>query len=122
MKMQKSETVHQYLKRIRKSASIHLTLIDADKYKETAEDFMKIQKIVQTAFDAGTDGIIVGGSTSTAIQIAFSITAIKPLAQMHKKPIILFPHASTDIEGIGLVPIVRENTTKMLMDHCKESK
>lgn len=63
---------------------MHLTLIDPDPLTQSAE---KAGKIAKVAVDAGSDGIMVGGST------AFGILdeTVKEIKSKVDKPVILFP-------------------------------
>ncbi len=62
----------------------HLTLIDPEKYNNDA-----IMEIIGRIENAGSDGILVGGSTGTdQNNVDFTVRTIK---QLSKKPVILFP-------------------------------
>src|SRR2546422_615433 len=68
----------------RRTARLHMTLLDPD--KQTAED---AASLAGEAGDAGTDAIMVGGSTGvTQGKVDDTVLAIKGAA---KVPVILFP-------------------------------
>ncbi len=73
-----------------KTEKLHFTLIDPD--KQTIE---QVAKIVKTAKEAGTDALMVGGSSSTAIiQLDDTVKKIKESSDL---PIILFPSTHAGI-------------------------
>jgi len=76
--------VEKYLKRIiTHDGAAHLSLIDPE--KQTPENAGELAADVTTA---GTDGIMVGGSTKAHIRLDQTILAIKDTTDL---PIILFP-------------------------------
>jgi phosphoglycerol geranylgeranyltransferase len=79
------QSVWDYLRnKVEEKVAIHLTLIDPDPLRQPPKDAGETAKI---AVDAGTDGIMVGGST------AFGILdeTIKEIKQNVGVPVILFP-------------------------------
>ncbi|GAJ10076.1 unnamed protein product, partial [marine sediment metagenome] len=79
------DKVWQYLQKVLAQDQVaHLTLIDPDPLNQSPEEAAKIAKL---AMDAGSDAIMVGGSTAQGI-LDKTILAIKKAV---KKPVILFP-------------------------------
>jgi len=79
--------VWKYIKKKVGEGPFHFTLLDPDREKQTIEGILKIS---QTAFEAGTDAILLGGSTSIEKELLDSIIlSIKDLKT--GLPIILFP-------------------------------
>ncbi|MFX1519899.1 MAG: geranylgeranylglyceryl/heptaprenylglyceryl phosphate synthase [Promethearchaeota archaeon] len=79
------QSIWDYLfNKMEEKAAVHLTLIDPDPLRQSPENAGETAKI---AVDAGTDGVMVGGST------AFGILdeTIKEIKQRVNVPIILFP-------------------------------
>jgi len=79
------QSVWDYLcNKLEEKVVIHLTLIDPDPLRQSSKDAGETAKI---AVDAGTDGIMVGGST------AFGILdeTIEEIKQNVNVPVILFP-------------------------------
>ena len=84
--------VHNYLSSVRKKHPLHLTLLDPGKMNSNV-----LSSMAKQADMAGTDGIIVGGSTDLRLQnVEISIQAIKDVTNL---PIILFPSDSGVISG-----------------------
>jgi len=76
--------VYESILERRRTARLHMTLLDPD--KQTAED---AASLAGEAGDAGTDAIMVGGSTGvTQGKVDDTVLAIKGAA---KVPVILFP-------------------------------
>jgi phosphoglycerol geranylgeranyltransferase len=80
------QSVWDYLrKKVEDNVIVHLTLIDPDPLQ--GQSPASFGELAKTAVDAGTDGIMIGGST------AFGILdeTIKEIKQRVNVPIILFP-------------------------------
>ena len=92
--MKKKEKVEAYLNRVKPA---HLSLIDADKYEVGDKE---VEQIVRDCLEAGTDGILVGGSKATVEQLRFCLNAAHKIASKFRKPVILFPHKHTDVLAI----------------------
>ena len=75
--------VEKQFKEILENRSIHLTLLDPD--EQTPEQALEIAKL---AIEAGTDGILIGGST---IDFEDVENTCKILSENIEVPIILFP-------------------------------
>lgn len=109
-----SENLKELIKR---NSPQHFTLIDTDKYKINLENFIKIQNLVKKVCEYGTDAILIGGSTGTIEQVAFCKMAVKPIALVYNKPVVLFPHNADDIVGFCDIEI----QTKVLKKIQKEA-
>lgn len=82
--------VEKYLSKvIARDGAVHLTLIDPDKQEPKIAG-----KIAEEATIAGTDGIMVGGSTETTNQLDQTVLSIKDATGL---PIILFPDSERSI-------------------------
>ncbi len=85
-------TVYEYLlEKISSKGFAHLSLIDPDPLKISIE---KAQRIASIAEEAGSDAIMVGGSTAT-VDVEEYVKAIKEVSGL---PVILFPN---DVSGIA---------------------
>jgi phosphoglycerol geranylgeranyltransferase len=83
-------TVYEYLLERRAKAPLHMTLLDPD--KQTAEE---AGTLAGHAAKAGTDAIMVGGSTGvTQTKVDDTILAIKGAAGV---PVILFPASAANL-------------------------
>lgn len=76
-------TVETYFRDILKTRKIHLTLLDPE--EQSPEEALNISK---AAINGGSDGIMLGGSTSDLIQLD---ATTKLLQENLDVPIILFP-------------------------------
>jgi len=77
-------TVYEYLVERRSKGRLHMTLLDPE--KQTPEE---AGKLAAEAAQAGTDAIMVGGSTGvTQDKVDATVLAIKEAAKL---PVILFP-------------------------------
>ena len=84
--------VHNYFSSTRKEHPLHLTLLDPGKM--SPDD---LSNIAQRADTAGTDGIMVGGSTDLSSEnVELSVQAIKNVTNL---PVILFPSDSGALSG-----------------------
>ena len=84
--------IEKYLnEKINENGSTHLTLIDPEK-----TEINEAMKIAGTAEEAGSVGILIGGSTVSSIHHLDEI--VKNIKNCVKIPIILFPN---DITGIS---------------------
>ena len=84
--------VHSYFSNTRKKHPLHLTLLDPGKM-----DSENLSKIAKEADQAGTDGIMVGGSTDLSFEnVEQSVQAIKNVTDL---PVILFPSDSGVLSG-----------------------
>lgn len=82
--------VYDYLLERRSRGRLHMTLIDPD--KQTPEE---ARKLAADAATAGTDAIMVGGSTGvTQAKVDATVLAIKEAA---KVPTILFPASAANL-------------------------
>ena len=104
-------TVEQYILDRIKSGKMHMTLIDPD--KQSAEDAAKIALICK---EAGTDAIMIGGSTGiTTENVDATAVAIKDKTGL---PTIYFPavpHAlSTKCDAIYFMSIVNSADPAMI--------
>lgn len=83
-------TVYESILERRRSGRLHMTLLDPD--KQSAEE---AAKLAAEAAAAGTDAIMVGGSTGvTQDKVDNSVLAIKEAAKL---PVILFPASATNL-------------------------
>ncbi|MEM2907206.1 MAG: geranylgeranylglyceryl/heptaprenylglyceryl phosphate synthase [Candidatus Odinarchaeota archaeon] len=69
--------------KIRKEKALHFSLIDPD---PLTQDYEEAGRIAKLAYEAGTDAIMVGGSTALDIDMA-----VKIIKENVKIPVILFP-------------------------------
>ena len=81
--------VENYLKNRLKDHKIHLTLIDPE--EQGPEEAVKISK---EAVAGGTDGIMLGGSTTQSYELDSTAKALKENLEV---PIILFPGNTTGV-------------------------
>ncbi len=82
--------VYESILERRRTARLHMTLLDPD--KQTAEE---AATLAAEARDAGTDAIMVGGSTGvTQDKVDNTVLAIKAAA---KVPVILFPASARNL-------------------------
>lgn len=83
--------VQRYLERIiKREGGVHLTLIDPEKQAPSGAAL-----IAKNSFDAGTDGIMVGGSTRAGGRVLDeTVIAIKSAVSL---PVILFPAGESGI-------------------------
>lgn len=81
--------VEKYFEKILSKRKIHLTLIDPEE-----QEPKKALEIAKLAIKGGTDGIMVGGSTSDQEDLD---TTVKILKMNLNVPIILFPGNITGI-------------------------
>ncbi|MEW5995764.1 MAG: geranylgeranylglyceryl/heptaprenylglyceryl phosphate synthase, partial [Candidatus Zixiibacteriota bacterium] len=85
--------VEEYLKRkIAEDGAAHLTLIDPAKQKPELA-----AKIAADAASAGTDGIMVGGSTSAGGKVLDE--TLLEIKKVTKLPTILFPASEAGVSG-----------------------
>jgi phosphoglycerol geranylgeranyltransferase len=75
--------VENYIRKSLKDHKIHLTLLDPE--EQTPEEAVKI---ANAAVSGGTDGIMLGGSTSNSTELDATAKALKENVEV---PIILFP-------------------------------
>jgi phosphoglycerol geranylgeranyltransferase len=75
--------VENYIRKSLKDHKIHLTLLDPE--EQTPEEAVKI---ANAAISGGTDGIMLGGSTSNSTELDATAKALKENVEV---PIILFP-------------------------------
>ncbi len=84
--------VYEYLlERIDEKGFVHLSLIDPDPFKVPLEKAARIAKIAE---NAGSDAIMVGGSTAT-VDVEAYVRIIKENVSL---PVILFPN---DVSGLA---------------------
>jgi len=84
--------VKEYILKKMAKGTIHLTLIDPD--KQSADEAARIAK---KAYDAGTDAIMIGGSTNvTRENLDATVAAIKGVCDL---PTIFFPSGASAISG-----------------------
>lgn len=81
--------VEEQLKEARKDHILHLTLIDPD--EQSPEEALEIAK---AAIEAGTDGIMIGGSTVDQYDVD---STCKILSENIDSPIIIFPGNSSNV-------------------------
>ncbi len=81
--------VEDYIKNTLKNHKIHLTLLDPE--EQSPEEAVKIAK---EAVSGGTDGIMLGGSTTQSIELD---TTAKALKENIDVPVILFPGNTTGV-------------------------
>ncbi|OWT32929.1 geranylgeranylglyceryl/heptaprenylglyceryl phosphate synthase [Methanobrevibacter sp. 87.7] len=81
--------VEEKLKEARKDHILHLTLIDPD--EQSPEEALNIAK---AAIEAGTDGIMIGGSTVDQYDVD---STCKILSENIDSPIIIFPGNSSNV-------------------------
>lgn len=81
--------VEEQFKEIRKEHVLHLTLIDPD--EQSPEEAVKVAK---AASDAGSDGILIGGSTVDQYDVD---STCKALSENIDIPIIIFPGNSSNV-------------------------
>jgi len=75
--------VENYLQDMLKEKKLHLTLIDPE--EQTPE---KAVEIARNAIGGGTDGIMLGGSTTDSVELDLTAKALQEAVEV---PIILFP-------------------------------
>ncbi|MFX0079815.1 MAG: geranylgeranylglyceryl/heptaprenylglyceryl phosphate synthase [Candidatus Hermodarchaeota archaeon] len=101
------------LKVLKEHGVVHLTLIDPDPVKQSADDAGKIAKLAEAA---GTNGIMIGGSTAFGI-IDETIQIIKQQVQI---PIILFPGnisgLSSFADAVFFMSLLNSRTTYWMID------
>lgn len=83
------QIVEKQIKDILKNRKLHFTLIDPD--EQTPEEALNIAKL---AIEAGTDGIMIGGSTVTSEDVD---NTCKILSENIEIPIIIFPGNSSSV-------------------------
>ncbi len=89
---EKRTTYEYIIKKINKQGALHFSLIDPDPTRQSPK---KAAKMAQYAEEAGTDGILIGGSTVfDQTFVDQTITAIKENVNI---PIIIFPGGITNI-------------------------
>ena len=81
--------VEEQFSEILKEHKIHLTLIDPD--EQSPEEAVKIAK---AALKAGSDGIMIGGSTVEGDQVD---STCKALSESIDKPIVIFPGNTSSV-------------------------
>ena len=105
--------VMDYLKDKRKEGPLHLMLIDPDKQKP--ED---AAKLAQTAKEAGTDAIMVGGSQ--AAQLIYLDDTVNRIKEATGLPVILFPSSHSAIsksaDAVFFMSLLNTRSTQYLID------
>lgn len=98
---------------ITKQRIVHLTLIDPEPAKQSSTDAGQIARLAEAA---GTNGIMVGGSTAYGV-IDDSIHSIK---QQVKIPVILFPGNVTGLsrhaDAVFFMSLLNSRSTYWLID------
>jgi phosphoglycerol geranylgeranyltransferase len=98
---------------LKKQGVVHLTLIDPDPVKQSADAAGKIANLAEAA---GTDGIMIGGSTAFGI-IDETIQTIKQQVQI---PIILFPGNISGLsrfaDAVFFMSLLNSRTTYWMID------
>ncbi len=101
------------LKVIKDEGVVHLTLIDPDPIKQSAVDAGQIAKLAEKA---GSNGIMVGGSTAFGI-IDDSVEEIKKHVDI---PVILFPGnvsgLSRSADAVFFMSLLNSRTTYWMID------
>ncbi len=105
-------TVYEYLVERRAKGRLHMTLLDPD--KQTTEE---AGKLAAEAFQAGTDAIMVGGSTGvTQDKVDATVLAIKDAA---KVPVILFPsnagNLSPHANALYFMSLLNSRDTRLIV-------
>jgi phosphoglycerol geranylgeranyltransferase len=89
---EKKTTYEYIIKKINKEGALHFSLIDPDPLRQSPK---KAAKMAQYAEEAGTNGILIGGSTVfDQTFVDSTITAIKEKVNI---PVIIFPGGITNI-------------------------
>lgn len=83
------QNVEKHIKDILKTRKVHFTLIDPD--EQTPEEALEI---AQLAIEAGTDGIMIGGSTVNNDDVD---STCKILSENIEVPIIIFPGNTSSV-------------------------
>jgi len=117
--MAQKDKVYKYLmKRIEEDNCLHFSLIDPDLVFQT---LVTIKKYAKYATEAGTDAILVGGST-IADQFAVDrvVNAIKDVSD---KPVIIFPGNinafSKSADAVFFMSLLNSRNTYWIIDsHC----
>jgi len=106
-------TWKRILKVIEEKGVVHLTLIDPDPIKQSVIDAGQIASLAEKA---GSNGIMVGGSTAFGI-IDASVQEIKKQADI---PVILFPGnvsgLSSSADAIFFMSLLNSRTTYWMID------
>ena len=104
--------LHNHLRKLRRERPLHLTLLDPGK-----SDTATIGRMARGAAEAGTDVIMVGGSTGLSLErVDAAVLEIK--AQTHL-PVILFPTVakavSTKADAIFFMSLLNSTERRFLV-------
>ncbi len=106
-------TWNTILETIKEHGIVHLTLIDPDPHKQTPKDAAQIAKLAE---QAGSNGIMVGGSTAFGI-IDETLQKIK--REVHI-PVILFPGNVSGLsrfaDAVFFMSLLNSRTTYWIVD------
>jgi len=110
--------LHNHLRKLRRKRPLHLTLLDPGK-----SDTATIGRLAHGAAQAGTDAIMVGGSTGLSLErVDAAVLEIK--AQTHL-PVILFPTVakavSTKADAIFFMSLLNSSERRFLVGEQIES-
>ena len=110
--------LHNHLRKLRRERPLHLTLLDPGK-----SDTATIGRLAHGAAQAGTDAIMVGGSTGLSLErVDAAVLEIK--AQTHL-PVILFPTVakavSTKADAIFFMSLLNSSERRFLVGEQIES-
>ena len=88
----KSDTYNHIIEKINQDGALHFSLIDPDPLRQSP---MKAAKLAELCADAGTDAILVGGST--AFDQNFVDNTIELIKEKVEVPVIIFPGGLSNV-------------------------
>ena len=88
----KSDTYNRIIEKINQDGALHFSLIDPDPLRQSP---MKAAKLAKLCADAGTDAILVGGST--AFDQNFVDNTIELIKEKVEVPVIIFPGGLSNV-------------------------
>lgn len=104
--------VWDYMKNKLKKSKLHMTLIDPDKQKPSDVGY-----IAKSAYSAGSDAIMVGGSTGISVELLNA--TVKELKKHCNLPVILFPTGASTIspyaDAIFFMSLLNSRDRKFLI-------
>ena len=110
--------VYQRLRKLRRERPLHLTLLDPGK-----SDTTTIGRMARGAAEAGTDVIMVGGSTGLSLERVD--TAVVEIKEQSHLPVILFPTVakavSTKADAIFFMSLLNSSERRFLVGEQIES-
>ena len=105
-------TVYEYIMKRLESERLHMTLLDPDKQKP-----QEAGQLAEAAASAGTDAIMVGGSTGlTPKRVGETIRAIKDATD---RPVIIFPTSASTLsekaDAIFFMSMINSGTMDLVI-------